>query len=224
METQWFTDADLIAKLTATEDQFVERKPKGDKGGWLRSTVAFANSTPIGYPAVLFIGVNDSGNIAEGLDVEDLMKSFSDCIAQSAWPPIYTAPRVLEKDRRSCIAVLIPGSDNRPHFAGKAYVRMGTQTKDASEEQYRELTAQIISKARELLRWKGRSVSVAEKMGSSMRAGGMWGQRQYTVEDCNAFYVTLANEAPVRRSLPLNKIDLSFDNQNNQLKIDVDPS
>jgi hypothetical protein len=41
------SDIDLAARLTDTEDHFTERKSKSDKGGWLRTTVAFANSTPI---------------------------------------------------------------------------------------------------------------------------------------------------------------------------------
>ena len=91
----WFSDADLIAKLAAVEDQFVERKAANARGDWLRTTVAFANSTPIGSPAVLFIGVSDTGEITEGTNVENAIKSYSDTIANGAYPPIYTASHIL---------------------------------------------------------------------------------------------------------------------------------
>jgi predicted HTH transcriptional regulator len=94
-----FTDADLIAKLRPTEDSLVERKSKSDEGGWLRkeggwlrTVVAFANSAPVNYPAVLFLGVSNSGDIAPDLKVEDLMKSFTACIANRTWPPVVNFP------------------------------------------------------------------------------------------------------------------------------------
>src|SRR5258708_2074120 len=130
------SDIDLAARLSDTEDHFTERKSKNDKGGWLRTTVAFANSTPIGYPSVLFVGVENNGTITDNGNIEDLMKSYSDSIASNCYPPIYTMPRVFTHNGKSCIAIIIPGSEARPHFAGLAYVRDGTQTRDASEEQY----------------------------------------------------------------------------------------
>jgi predicted HTH transcriptional regulator len=60
------SDADLLSKLKNCEDAFVERKTAADNKDWLKTVVAFANSTPIGYPAVLFIGVKDEGTIEAG--------------------------------------------------------------------------------------------------------------------------------------------------------------
>ena len=116
------SDIDLAARLTDTEDHFTERKSKSDKGGWLRTT-AFANSAPIGYPALLFVGVVNDGTITDNGKIEDLMKSYSDTIASNCYPPIYTMPRVFTHNGESCVAVTIPGSEARPHFAGLSYVR-----------------------------------------------------------------------------------------------------
>jgi predicted HTH transcriptional regulator len=52
------TDEALLLKLRNSEHDFVERKPRGQKGDWLQAAVAFANSAPIGWPAVLFVGVD----------------------------------------------------------------------------------------------------------------------------------------------------------------------
>ena len=89
------TDAEFVARLTQTEDSFVERKSQTDKSGWLRATVAFANSTPIGLPSVLFIGVSDDGQISANVDVEKTLQAFSDHVGAHAWPPIYALPREL---------------------------------------------------------------------------------------------------------------------------------
>jgi predicted HTH transcriptional regulator len=145
------SDAELISRLSYTEDSFVERKSKSDRPGWLRTVVAFANSTPVGLPAILFIGVDDAGQIAPDVDTEKTMQAFSDYVDAHAWPPIYKFPRTLVHAGKSCVAVLVPGSAERPHFAGRAFVRVGTQTKDASEAQFSELIASRNSKVRELL-------------------------------------------------------------------------
>jgi hypothetical protein len=47
------SDADL-SRLTTFEDAFVERKSPGETRDLLKTAVAFANSTPVGYPAILF--------------------------------------------------------------------------------------------------------------------------------------------------------------------------
>ena len=57
------TDADLLLRLTNYEVHFVERKTSGDSKDLLKTVVGFANSAPIGYPAVLYIGVKDGGAI-----------------------------------------------------------------------------------------------------------------------------------------------------------------
>jgi hypothetical protein len=211
----WFSDVDLIAKLTIVEDQFVERKSKSDKTGWLRTTVAFANSTPVGNPAVLFIGVDDDGIIADNVKVEDVMKSYSDFIGEHAWPPIYTAPRTLAHQGKTCIAVIIPGSETRPHFAGKSYVRSGTQTIEASDNEYKTLIAQNLSKARELLKEKGQMVT------SSRRRGPYSGSSTARLVDCNAFWLTL-DFGSGYISHSLTRIELSFDHQLQQLRIEIE--
>src|SRR5690349_4372693 len=55
------TNADLLARLRTDEDHFTERKTFRDKDGWLRTAVAFANSAPVGWPAILFVGVTSKG-------------------------------------------------------------------------------------------------------------------------------------------------------------------
>jgi hypothetical protein len=51
------SDDDLRSKLTNTEGHFIERKPVKDTRSWLHTAIAFANSCPVGFPGVLFVGV-----------------------------------------------------------------------------------------------------------------------------------------------------------------------
>jgi predicted HTH transcriptional regulator len=51
------TDQDILVRLAAFEDSFVERKTTNDIGDCLKTVVAFANTAPVGYPAILFVGI-----------------------------------------------------------------------------------------------------------------------------------------------------------------------
>ena len=89
------TDTDLLLILKNCEDYFVERKTSGDSKDWLKTVVAFANSAPIGWPAVLYVGVKDGGEIEQDLNLDNLQKTLSKKLA-SAYPPIFYLTRVLE--------------------------------------------------------------------------------------------------------------------------------
>jgi predicted HTH transcriptional regulator len=84
-------DEDLLLRLTATEDSFVERKTWADSSDWLKTAVAFANSCPIGYPGVLFIGVRNDGTpegIKQGQNLETSQKKLTDKIKEACHPSI----------------------------------------------------------------------------------------------------------------------------------------
>jgi Putative DNA-binding domain len=57
------TDDDLLRRMRNFEDHFVERKTANDTKDILKTIVAFANSAPVGFPAILYMGVKDSGEI-----------------------------------------------------------------------------------------------------------------------------------------------------------------
>ena len=220
------SDQDLLLRLRNFEDSFVERKSSSDKGGWLRTVVAFANSAPVGAPGVLFIGVADDGTIQSGINLEVVQQTFSSVVS-GAYPPIATFPKVLEQDGKQFLAVIVPGSPERPHFAGQAYIRDGSETKKASEAQFAELIAQRNSKQRELLKWKGKGVLLRFHApfvfaGYSYREGG----EEAILEDCNQFYVTLqarGGRTGGKDSISLRFIELSFDHVSDRLRLEVMP-
>jgi hypothetical protein len=102
---------------------------------------------PIGWPAILFVRVDDDGRPQQNTDkLEDLMKSVSDVLDQ-AYPSIYRYIVPVHLRDKACLAVIVPGSKSRPHFAGKSYVRQGPQNKPASESQFYRLIADVRAKS-----------------------------------------------------------------------------
>jgi len=121
------TDEQIIAKLRPSEDNFVERKSSSDKRDWLKTVIAFANTCPINFPGVLLIGVRHDGTIEERVNLDQLQMTLNE-ILNEAYPPIFRLPKVIEHAGRSFLAVLVPGSEERPHFSGPAFVRRGSET------------------------------------------------------------------------------------------------
>lgn len=219
------SDQDLISRLKDTEDSFVERKTVNDRPDCLKTVVAFANTAPVGYPAILFVGVRDDGEIEDNeTDFDRFQKNLSDDIAK-AYPSIYTAMRVLKQDGRQFLAVLIPGSENRPHFAGPAYVRDGAKSIVASREQFERVISQRSGKTYEILKWRGKGVTLTQIPREHMLHGStQWAyekQMLVNVHDCNLHYVTLGGPTDPRHviSYPLSLIELNYDNPKERLEL-----
>ena len=215
------SDEDLLSRLGATEDHFVERKSAGDSKDWLKTVVALANSTPIGLPAVLFIGVKNDGTVEEGTNLDSLQRSFNKKI-ESAYPSIPVFPKIIGQGGKECLAVIVPGSEGRPHFAGPSYIRHGSERRAASEEQFRTLIAERNSKARRILEWKDKTVTVDILKVEEVRRGRVAYSKPGTVVDCDQFFVTLQIDNN-NESFPLKRVELSYDNQQDRLKLEVYP-
>jgi predicted HTH transcriptional regulator len=214
-------DAELLLKLRDYEDSFVERKSAGDSGDWLKTCVAFANSSAPGYPAILFIGAKNDGTVEDIADLDSLQKTFAKKLA-SAYPPIQYVTKILNDAGKQCLAIIIPGSENRPHFAGPSYVRVGSESRLASEQQFAELIASRTAKASEILKWKNRPVTVhqlnVERVVNVL--GRIGSTTTMFVRDCNPFFVTLAlGEQPT--SYPLRNVDISFDHPHARLALEI---
>src|SRR5215470_4439010 len=135
------TDEELRVWLHDPEHSFIERKVFSDSKDWLKTVVAFANSAPVGYPAVLFIGVMDDGTPEQiSPDLDSIQRSLSQKVS-AAYPTIYYETRILDLAGAKVLAVLVPGSPSRPHFAGPAYVREASKSVAASKEQFDQLIA-----------------------------------------------------------------------------------
>jgi predicted HTH transcriptional regulator len=182
------TDNELALRIVATEDGYVERKTVGDNRRWIPALVAFANSAPIGFPCVLFIGARDDGTLEPAVGVESLQKSFSERAAE-VFPPIPYSSRAFRREDRECLAIIVQGSPTRPHYAGLPYIRVGTESKKATPDDVARLTAERDPKAYEILQWKGRMVTVdiLNSPETAVRLGRVAVSVGTKVSDCNQF-------------------------------------
>jgi hypothetical protein len=221
-------DIDLIARMRNFEDHLVERKTVKDEKDWKKTAVAFANSVPLGLPAVLYIGVRDNGEIETPQhDLDEVEKKFNRQMSK-VYPRIAYVPKILSDNGRQALAVIIPGSESRPHFAGLAYVRRGSESIEASEEQFTELIAHRNSKAARILAWKGKVITVVQL--SQSRPGFGLIRKEWkpglaiSVANCDQFYVTLqVGTGAQNLSFPLGQLEISFDNGNNRLQLELQP-
>lgn len=213
------SDADLLARMKNFEDHLVERKTVSDEKDWKKTAVAFANSAPVGLPAVLFIGVRDNGEIeTPQKNLDEAQKRFNNHMKR-VYPRIAYVPKIIaDGDGKQALAVIIPGSELRPHFTGLSYIRRGSESIEASEEQFGELIAQGNSKAARILQWKGQNISVF-----SRNAGDEISWPNTTVlVGCDQFYVTVqivSEESPL--SFPLSRVEINFDNARNRLQLEI---
>lgn len=221
------TDQDILLRLNSFEDAFVERKTAGDSKDWLKTVVAFANSVPVGDPAILFIGVRNNGDIEEGINLDSLQRTLSEKLA-AAYPSIYYLPKVLQHDGKQFLAVIVPGSESRPHFAGQAYIREGSKSITSSAKQFDVLVAERSSKVREILKWKTKVVTFQASLTKNLLVVHVLGTTSGgklagTVIDCNQFYVTV--ESLTRKdasiSFPLRLVEINFDNHERRLELRV---
>jgi predicted HTH transcriptional regulator len=214
-------DEELLLRLKNFEDNFVERKTSGDSKDWLKTVVAFANSTPVGYPAVLYVGVKNDGTPEEKpVNLDSLQKTFTDKLSD-AYPPVYYLTKIVNVEGQQVLAVIVPGSADRPHFAGQAYVREGSKSSVASKLQFEELIASRNSKVYEILKWKGKLVTLdLMNVPTALHAtGAVISSQAYSVAECNQFYLTL-DAGTFKRSVPLDRVNISFDQNAQRLKLE----
>lgn len=218
------TKEELLARLTAKEDNFVERKISIKNKDEIRQTlVAFANSVPETRTGVLFIGVTDDGRPVGVTGTDNLQKTVREVAKQDCYPPISFNAEVLEKDGKEFLAVVVGFSADRPHFAGPAWVRVGSVSEKATREQYEELIASRNSIVREILRMKGSPITLSGF--PYMQQGPTWSKQDnfdFEIIDCDQIFVTV-NDYHAKRvfKFPLEKVRLSYDNSANRPKLEV---
>jgi hypothetical protein len=219
------SDEDLLARLRNSEDNFVERKTVSDLNDCVKTVVAFANSAPIGMPCVLYVGVKDDGTFEEKpIDFDSIQKSVNAKL-KSIFPRVPYIAKVITDGTKEVLAVIVPGSELRPHFAGPSYIRVGSQSEEASQKQLDNLIAQHNSKVYRISQYIGKVVSVEFKFlhGNRTFTTGNWGNLLVKVSECNESWVTLTRSGDARTfSYPLNNVTLSYDDIKGQLMLQIE--
>lgn len=220
---------DLVARLADTEDRFVERKPAAaGKSDFKRTIVAFANSVPDNRVGVLFIGVGDDGAIHGVPNPDKMQRDVRQLGESDCYPPIFVDSETVRVDDKVVVAVLVSASRLRPHFAGPAFVRRGSESVNASDAEYEVLLNSRVSIVRKLQEWRGRVVTVTEvakKLGEYFPVDANHHQSEpLEIVDVNPHYIRF--KRPGAGSLVSEIIDalrLSWDEEKHRPRILVFP-
>jgi hypothetical protein len=190
------SDAELRRRITAGEDELTELKKSAPKRADLRRTlVAFANSLPEGQVGTLFVGVGDSRQPVGVQNADSIQRTIAETARQDCYPPIPLSGRVVEVAGTQVLAVLVPHSTKRPHFAGAAYVREGSRSVTATEQQYEELIASRHDVCRKIQSWGKQVVSVevvGKRLGDARPLEAIYREsHEAQIEGCDGHTVRL---------------------------------
>jgi hypothetical protein len=190
-------ETEIRLKLTAKEDNFVERKRSAQTYEIRKTLVAFANSVPEGQYAILFIGVEDAGKVVGVKGTDALQKTIRKIGEQECYPPVTVSCVVVEEAGRDVLAVIVGHSTQRPHFDGHSYVRHGSESVKATKEQYEMLIASRNEKAARIIPYIGKRVDVQWRNPPEPATGDMFTayvnlmRREYVIEACDAHCVKI---------------------------------
>ena len=128
---------------------------------------------------------------------------------------------VVSIESMSVIAVEVPPSALRPHFAGPAYVRINSESVNASQSIYDELLLSRDDKRRTLLEWRGKLCTmtvVGKQFGLYFPMGSSFTDScEAKVSDVTAHFVRF-RRAPGGQAFsePLSQLDLTWDDQHDR--------
>lgn len=146
------TKQELLNRIGDFEDNFTERKPDSANDREIRKTiVAFANSSPEGRTAVLYVGIGNDGEVLGVQSPDSQQKRISRICSEDCYPPIIPVMEVIEKGGRNIVAVILKRSNDRPHFSGPAFIREGSKSIVASRQLFDEMVTSRLSKPHEIL-------------------------------------------------------------------------
>jgi hypothetical protein len=217
------SEAELLIRMHNSEDHFVERKTSSDVNDCLKTIVAFANSTPLGSYSVVFVGVENSGEIEPPKsDLEKLQKKLNKIIA-GIYPQPSCIQQVVSERGRQAIAIVVDYSPKRPHFSGRAFVRRGSETFPATAEEIALMTQSRNPKVARILARKGEHVHVVNSLRTPQGPYETHWTGNPHIQDCNDEYITIGN-GPNRsdwQTFSLSQIETGEDFKTNQFKITI---
>jgi hypothetical protein len=194
MDTFRISNTDILARLESPEDSLVEMKSFGDTKDLLKTCVAFANSCAVeGPPGILCYGAQDDGTIQDSRkSLASYEKTLRDKLS-GVYPGIKYEIRVIPKEGKSLIAVIVSGSATGPHFAGPAYVRQGASSIPASEELFSRIVDKRERKVRDILSWKGQRILMRRYVTNPgpNQQRNPWAYSDSKVMDCTAEWLQL---------------------------------
>ena len=213
------------------EDNLLERKVESDLKDLLKTLVAFSNSVKPGHTAVILIGEANDGSAKGVKNPDSIQKTVRDK-CEAIYPPILWRSRVYQKDGRACVRVEIEYDGETPHFGGKAWIRKGESTQEATEAMFQRLVDYRNSKVRELAKWQGKAIFIEPDTSQTMdkRVGAIYDviprlmkAKEAILVSVNGFWATFKPDGEDQLSEPLEKLALSWDDSGKRLKVLLKP-
>lgn len=126
--------AEIHKLLGLEESETLERKQSLEKEGICKSIVAFANDMYGHEKGWLICGQAPDKTLVGLRESEDeIQRIVSDLARNNCSPAVPVSVEVFEEDQKRLAIVEIPASPARPHFVGKAFVRMGSTFRAATD-------------------------------------------------------------------------------------------
>lgn len=225
-----FVMKSLKSRITDLEDNFVERK-EGIRGNdeIRKAVVSFANSLLEGQTAVLFIGISNGGAVTgvSEADAEKFQGKVRRICENDCYPPIVIRTvDVITVDNKHVLAFEFGPSKARPHFTGHAFVRVGSESVNASPALLDELIASRNTKAGQLLAAKDKHALVTVIIPDRALIPGQSQfsqRREWTcgVDSCDALTVRFLDHGAQRFwSLPLEFLVFGKDPNHDRLLVE----
>jgi hypothetical protein len=211
------------------EDSLKEKKVESDLKDLLKTLVAFANSVARNDTAKVFIGERDDGTVQGVTNTDNIQKVKE--TADKIYPEIYYRTEAYQREGKQCVRVDIRHNGLAPHFGGPAWVRRGSETKEATEELYDQLVAFRSGKARELAQWQDKEITAVWPIEPAKRtaisAGGHThflaletARLSFVGQHWVTFDVRIEKVSVwLPRSEPLDNVNLSWDDEKKRLKV-----
>jgi hypothetical protein len=213
------------------EDSLREKKLESDLKDLLKTLVAFANSVAPEDTAILLIGEKDDGTVQGVTNPDNIQKKVKET-ADKIYPEIYYRTSVYEREGKQCVRVDVKHNRLAPHFGGAAWVRRGSVTVEATEQLYQQMIDLRLNKVSTLAKWLMKRVTVRSSFQGKLTLGeglGVPWLHNYvtTLIFVNAhwatFHVSRETGHHFERSEPLEKLLITWDDQEKRLKILVEP-
>lgn len=127
--------ADIDGLLNLEESETLERKQSlADREAICKSIVAFANDMHGHERGFLILGqAPDKSFVGLQQSEDEIQRLVTDLARMNCSPAIPVSVQVFQKDNKRLALVEVPASPARPHFVGKAWVRMGSTSRMATD-------------------------------------------------------------------------------------------
>lgn len=203
--------------LEAEESETLERKQSLDKEGICKSIIAFANDMYGRGTGWIVVG-QAPNKVIVGLQVSDdeAQRTISDLARNNCSPAVPVSIECHEKDGKRFAIVEVRPSPARPHFTGKAWVRMGSTTRTATDAEIVLLRAvEADRKVALLKRWfdEGKRTVILWQLAKSgedlARSPGV---QQATLLEVNSDWIVI-DISGTQRAFPYSEFNVGYEPQ-----------